>query len=514
MPHRALSDWLTEEIRSLPAADISGGPLDPVHHAVPTVPLESSSRAWKHLVRSVITLVFIVFSTVGVVYTRSILLSSLAKPDAERSGSHVGTDNLALLRLQGGSTIALRIEQLSSDIKLGGEDLTALEPLKARLHELELGREKALTKVELRQLEDLRRELAGKQDAIKFALNRKRQDISSYFTGIEQDLPDAKEPAEFESLLTRIDQSPHPEAVDEVVRLSLDGLRQKIIFAKKFRELEAAGDFRGAAAHLTAWSAGNQRELGELRQVLKQSIEDSLEKILERGIDEKKFGSTRKTVHAMSSAPEIDKIVDKELFAEANMRLDKCQDKYLYCKIRDSHSPRDEEAAISDYLGSPVVTKCKENVVSELNSYLQEANQERVFEFEISSIYWGDCWTGNSSVALTIQPKGKSAVTIKPVQVTATKDSELGLDETPIKISYMAKPTDCVTLRLEIKQDKLYDNGSFKFYGTTDALNKQSSRKLNLKTSSIHIFRRPNRNQFQFILRGLPKKPSLPPWKD
>ena len=180
VPHKALTEWISEDIRSLPGADITGGPREAGIHSATGSPVAPATTAWTRPHIWIIAVALILVGATAIAYITGILSFGLeTDTSAPGTGPEVGKGKGESPHLAGSDSVTSRIEQLTNELKSWAKDLKLLDALKVRLHELD--REKELTKVEMHQLDYLRRELASKGQEIEDELLRNRQENSLFF---------------------------------------------------------------------------------------------------------------------------------------------------------------------------------------------------------------------------------------------------------------------------------------------------------------------------------------------
>jgi hypothetical protein len=531
VPQRRLAEWVSEAIRSLPVADIAGGPQELGRTPPSTEPELPRKHAWRYAARLVTVSVFILLSVtaVGLITGRLPFLFGWAFLDTSQSGGlqsekdrspHGGASEGGGTNSSSRDVFAAKLEEIKSATR-GARDQATLDGLRTRLYELE--RARALTKGEHREVDDLRQELTSKQQKIKGEQARIRQENNRFYLGIEESLREAMDLGTLNSLLTRLDQVPHPDSVTEDEQRLQARLRDRIRseqtelrwkeFVQRYRELESMGDFKKAANHLRAWNGGKEREFVELRDAYKAALKGSLGKAMDRGITGAAFSAIRQMIRERFSSPEVDDVVGKSFFQPAWDRLDVAEDKYLYERIRVSPSVDVEEDRVRAYLNSPVARKRMSKAVEDLKQYLDTANDERTLTFSITSIYWGKCWTGENTIELTVKPDGKERVSIDSVQVTAEREKELKLSKSPVEISFKAKPNARIALKVKVYKSETHDNGTFAQTVTMAGLQRLSGEGLKLDAVPSATGRAEG-NKIKFEIRGIPVKPNLPDWND
>jgi hypothetical protein len=527
VPNSTLAEWLSEDIRSLPIADIQGGPQELVRTVVPTRTNLPQKRPWELGLHWLTVLVLILFllsvTAVGlmIVMQPFRIGPSVIDTTDNRSQQDEKTNPKASNSLAS-DDFSARIEELRSEVSVA-KDENCLVSIRTQLYDLELRPE--LTKDQQSQIVKLLKELAANLENIKKEQSHIRLKINRFFREIENSLSGENDQKTLESLLARLDQPPHPDQFTEDDREWQNKLRDIIKskqtelswkdFKEKFDQHLSNRNFKSAATHLLKWTNGKERARNELKDVYKAELQADVDKTVEREIQAANFSKIRQLIRERFSSPDVDEVVGNRFLQFAWDKIDDAEDMYRYERILSSPSVADEKERVEAYLNSPVARKRMKKTVEELKHYLDMANEETTISFSITSIYWGNHWTGKNTVELTVKTSEKIENNIRTIrrELIAQSDKSERI-EPSINLEFKARPDSRISLNVQVSHSKNRNESTSSYNDDTTIL------KLHGLSDKILRLNDPNRIpeskestvEIKFEVKGIPEKPELPPW--
>lgn len=509
VPHRSLAEWLSKDIRSLPTADITGGPQELGRPT--TVPTnndlsQQSSRNHKNRSLAISVLILFFLTAVALIIGKwPFQFGSDVVATSDNRGQQEGSGNPQTNNSTNRDEFAAHLEKLRREVSVA-QGANQLKDIRSRLNELEQPR---LTKNQQREIDDLRSEIDTKLKSINEEQVSIKKKNSDYFQEIEDSLSGAKDQGKLESLLIRLDQVPHSDKLTEDQRKWQELLRTNIkwkIFEVKYNQLVSKRNFAEAAKHLFEWKEGKQQELNTLKNDYINKLQVHLNETLDRDIQAANFSNSRKFIQSLEKSDVVE-IVGKSFFQPSRDRLDVEEDKYLYERIAKSPSLEVKKDRVAKYLESQVVNKRMKEPVEKLKHYWDIAENQTDITFSITHIKWGSNITGQNIVELIVKSDGNEKSSRG--QVVAIRGGESRLGENPIKISFTAKPNARISLEVRVYNSKTEDNGTYFYNGTILELDKLSDKWHELSKGKR------DGNEIKLKVERIPKEPpKLPPYKE
>lgn len=518
VPHPLLGEWLSEEIRSLPVADMSEGPQDRGQtqarvEAEPDLPTKRSGKLAPRWIAASLLILF-------VVATVSSITGWLPLPVPH---TVVDTTTSSVANPSDSDEFAAKLKEIRREVTITN-DPTRLDKLKARLNDIEGGQR--LASSQKREVDDLRWEIDTKLNGIKKEEADIKKKKVSYYQKIEKQIASATDPESLDKVRADLHKVPYPDKFPEYdnqerarllknIEKKQTELKQKRKLLVKIYQMNSKDDIETTAKELSNSTIGKAAELEELTELYKDQLNCCLTYTINQQINAKRFVDAREYIDnyikERSSSDEMKKIVGENFFQDHIASLDEAEDKYRYERITSSTSVDEKEQMVTEYLGSRVAENRKRmnDKVEELKKYFDTLKNDVDMTLSLKSIKWPQSFTGKYAVQLSITLNEKNKFTSNDLQVTAEPQKEKSLDR-PLKIDFKAKLSDSISISLKLEAYKTNDNVTFSYPGdiTIAKLHNQSK-------SGNFVTLKDNKNQARDIeikleVQGIPEEPKLP----